>query len=72
VYQYHFDAVAYRDARIVASAFLPPDRCMLFTGMGGVPDFSAMSRSCSSIMVRAAASPSRPPRLALGTLRLDR
>jgi len=49
-----------------------PDRWMLFTGMAGVPDFSAMTRSCSSMMVRAGASPSRPPRTSLGTRRFDR
>jgi hypothetical protein len=38
--------------------------------MAGVPDFSAMSRSCSSMMARAGASPSRPPRTSLRTLRL--
>src|SRR5262245_50461049 len=34
---------------------------MLFTPTAGVPDFSAMIRSCSSMTARAAASPSRPP-----------
>jgi hypothetical protein len=37
------------------SARLLPDRCMLFTAMAGVPDFSAMSRSCSSMLARATA-----------------
>src|SRR5215470_5826479 len=51
---------------------LLPDRRMLFTPTAGVPDFSAMIRSCSSMTARAAASPSRPPRTSLGTLRLER
>jgi len=45
---------------------------MLFTPTAGVPDFSAMIRSCSSMTARAAASPSSPPRTSLGTLRLER
>jgi hypothetical protein len=49
------DADAYRDDRRASSAFLLPDRCMLFTAMAGVPDLSAMSRSCSSMMARAGA-----------------
>jgi hypothetical protein len=39
------------------------DRYTLFAAMAGTPDFSAMSRSCSSIMARAEASPSSPPGL---------
>jgi hypothetical protein len=55
-----------------ASARLLPDRCMLFTAMAGVPDFSAMSRSCSSMLARVRASLSRLLRISLGTLRFDR
>lgn len=55
-----------------ASARLLPDRCMLFTAMAGVPDFSAMSRSCSSMLARVRASLSRLLRIWLGTLRFDR
>jgi hypothetical protein len=54
------------------AADLAPDRRMLLTTKTGLPDLSAMSRSCSSITLRAGASPSRPPRISLGTLRLDR
>jgi hypothetical protein len=43
---------------MVRSIFLLPDRWMLFTPTAGVPDFSAMIRSCSSMTARAAASPS--------------
>src|SRR6266545_3374062 len=56
------DADAHRDDRMASSVFLLPDRCMLFTAMAGVPDLSAMSRSCSSMMARAGASPSRKVR----------
>ena len=66
------DATPARGNRMRPSAYLPPDRCMLFTAMAGVPDFSAMIRSCSSMTARAASSPSSPPRTSLGTLRLDR
>ncbi len=45
---------------------------MPLMGIGGWPDFSAITRSCSSMTVRAGASPSRPPSTSLGTLRLDR
>ena len=55
-----------------SAAHFPRDRRMLLTDKTGLPDFSAMSRSCSSITASAGASPSRPPRISLGTLRLDR
>src|SRR5262245_41362498 len=35
------------------------------------PERSAISRSCASMKWRAGASPSRPPSMELGTLRLD-
>jgi small subunit ribosomal protein S21 len=54
------------------TAHFPRDRRMLFTANAGFPDFSAISRSCSSITVRAGASPSSPPRISLGIRRLDR
>src|SRR2546430_1748348 len=38
-----------RECRPRSSGFLLPDRCTLFTAMAGVPDLSAMSRSCSSM-----------------------
>jgi hypothetical protein len=50
----------------------PLDRRMILTAEAGLPDLSAISRSCSSIAARAGASPSRPPRISLGTLRFDR
>src|SRR3984893_12749165 len=62
-----FDADACRSGRTLPSTFLLPDRCMFFTASAGVPDFSAISRSCSSMTARAGASPSRPPRTPLGT-----
>ena len=52
------DADAYRDDRMASSVFLLPDRCILFTATAGVPDLFAMSRSCSSMMARAGATPS--------------
>src|ERR1700730_13161318 len=70
--RHRFDADADSSDRTASSAFLLSDRCMLFTEMAGMHDFSAISRSCSSMMARAGASPSRPLRTSLGTLRLDR
>jgi len=70
--RHQFDADADRSDRKTSSAFLVLDRYMLFTGKAGVPDFSATSRSCSSMTARAGASPSGPPRIRLGTLRLER
>src|SRR2546430_7432909 len=70
--RHRFDADADSSDRTASSAFLLSDRCMLFTEMAGMPDFSAISRSCSSMMASAGPSPSRPLRTSLGTLRLDR
>ncbi len=53
--------------------YLLPDLRMRSIGVGGTPDFSAMTRSCSSRAARAGASPSRPQeavRAALGDGRL--
>jgi hypothetical protein len=50
----------------------PLDRRIVFTADVGLPDLSAISRSCSSIAARAGASPSTPPSISLGTLRFDR
>jgi hypothetical protein len=69
---HHHRSDARGDDRVASSAFLLPERWMLFTARGGVPDRSAMTRSCASMTARAGASPSRPPSTSLGTLRLER
>src|SRR5439155_21143983 len=56
----------------IGQAHLLPDLRILSIGVAGLPDFSAISRSCCSKMVRAGASRSMPPSAELGTLRLDR
>ena len=60
-----------RPAWVIRHPFAPERRTLLI-GIGGTPDFSAIARSCSSMIARAGASPSRPPSAVLGTLRLDR
>ena len=44
-------------------------KCLILARAG--PERSAISRSCASMKWRAGASPSRPPSMELGTLRLD-
>src|ERR1700730_3006210 len=65
--RHQFDADTDRSDRIASLVFLAPDRSMLFTARAGLPDFSAISRSCSSMTARAGTSPSgrRGFRLAL-------
>jgi hypothetical protein len=57
---------------IVHNIYFFPERFSDLIRRGGMPDFSAISRSCSSITARAGASASRPPRISAGTRRLDR
>jgi hypothetical protein len=66
------DDDVYRLDRMASSAFLLTERCMLFTAMAGVPDFSAICRSRffddgsrRDIAIEAAQD-------FAGTLRLDR
>jgi hypothetical protein len=44
---------------------------MLLIGIGGMPDFSAISRSWSLRIAQAAASPSDPFKAVLGTLQFE-
>ena len=43
------------------------EREMVLIGPRGLPERSAMVRSCASMKARAGSSPSRPPTSALGT-----
>src|SRR5262245_6536211 len=52
-------------------SFVPARRTLLI-GLRGMPDFSAISASCSSMILSAGASPSRPSSADCGTLRLER
>ena len=57
---------------VAGRRYFAPERRTILMGAGGTPDFSAIARSCSSIIARAGSSPSRPPSTVLGTLRLER
>jgi hypothetical protein len=51
--------------------FFAPTRSIRLIERAGRPPFSAISRSCSMMKPRAGSSPLRPPRIPLGTRRLE-